>query len=164
MRKFIAIIVALVLTACSGNGTVGDSEMTLELLPGLTINKDMSLNSTPILNWSGKIETSDLQVIDLVDGSGAEVKISDTLLVNYLGLGGGTGQIFDSSFARGEPADFPLSAVISGWQTGLTGMKSGGRRILIIPAAQAYGNNPPPGSGILPGETLVFVVDLLDIL
>lgn len=164
MRKFIAIIVALALAACSGNATVGDSEMTLELLPGLTINKDMSLDSTPILNWSGKIETSDLQVIDLVDGSGAEVKISDTLLVNYLGLGGGTGQIFDSSYSRGEPADFPLNAVISGWQTGLTGMKSGGRRILIIPAAQAYGNNPPPGTGILPGETLVFVVDLLDIL
>jgi peptidylprolyl isomerase len=71
-----------------------------------------------------------------------------------------SGQMFDSSWSRGEPATFPLDGVILGWQEGLLGMKEGGRRILVIPAAQGYGDTPPEGSGIAPGETLVFVVDL----
>ncbi|MCX6405223.1 MAG: FKBP-type peptidyl-prolyl cis-trans isomerase [Actinobacteria bacterium] len=65
---------------------------------------------------------------------------------------------FDSSWDRGEPATFPISGVIQGWQQGLQGMKVGGRRLLIIPGDLGYG---PAGQGsIEPNETLVFVVDL----
>jgi peptidylprolyl isomerase len=164
MRKLAAFIAILALAACSGNENIGESAMTIEILPGLTINKEMNLDTEPVLNWLGRIEVGELLAVDLLPGTGPAVKISDTLMVNYLGIGGQTGEIFDSSFTRGEPADFPLQAVIQGWQEGLIGMQSGGRRILVIPAAQAYGDNPPPGSGILPGESLIFVVDLLDIL
>jgi peptidylprolyl isomerase len=54
-----------------------------------------------------------------------------------------------------------LDNVILGWQEGLVGMQVGGRRLLVIPAELGYGNNPPPGSGIEAGETLIFVVDLV---
>jgi peptidylprolyl isomerase len=69
--------------------------------------------------------------------------------------------MFDASWVRGEPATFPLPNVILGWQEGLVGMQVGGRRLLVIPAELGYGNNPPSGSGIEPGETLIFVVDLV---
>jgi peptidylprolyl isomerase len=54
-----------------------------------------------------------------------------------------------------------LAQVIQGWQLGLVGMQVGGRRLLVIPAELGYGDNPPPGSGIEAGETLIFVVDLV---
>ena len=68
-----------------------------------------------------------------------------------------------SSYSRGEPATFPLSNVIPGWQQGIPGMKVGGTRLLGIPAALAYGSSPPPGSGIAPDEPLWFVVTLRDV-
>jgi len=83
------------------------------------------------------------------------------LTADYVGYGAATGQMFDASWVRGEPATFPLAGVILGWQEGLVGMQVGGRRLLVIPAELGYGDNPPPGSGIEPGETLIFVVDLV---
>ena len=71
------------------------------------------------------------------------------------------GQVFDSSWQRGEPATFPLDGVIQGWSQGLVGMQPGGRRLLVIPAELAYGD-AGAGADIAPGETLVFVVDLID--
>lgn len=98
---------------------------------------------------------------DLIQGSGAEVKPGATVTANYCGVGLTSRAIFDSSWARGgQPITFPLDQVIAGWTNGLPGMKVGGRRLLIIPGDQAYGPNPPPGSGIGANEALVFVVDL----
>ena len=73
-----------------------------------------------------------------------------------------TGEEFDASYNRGEPLDFTLGAgqVIAGWDTGVTGMRVGGRRQLIIPPQLAYGDRGA-GNVIAPGETLIFVVDLL---
>lgn len=96
---------------------------------------------------------------DLKQGDGAVVTAANTLSVNYIGVACSTGKIFDSSFSRGQPASFPLAQVIQGWQQGLAGMKVGGERLLGIPAAMAYGSNPPPG--IAPDEALWFVVDVL---
>ena len=98
---------------------------------------------------------------DVVEGTGDPVAAGATVTVDYCGVGLDSGAIFDSSFARGQPATFPLDGVITGWQDGIPGMKPGGRRVLVIPGDQAYGPNPPPGSGIGPNETLVFVVDML---
>ena len=99
--------------------------------------------------------------VDVVEGTGEAVPAGATVTVDYCGVGLDSGAIFDSSFARGQPATFPLDGVIPGWQEGIPGMKPGGRRVLIIPGDLAYGPQPPPGSGIGPNETLVFVVDML---
>jgi peptidylprolyl isomerase len=104
---------------------------------------------------------TELVVTDDVVGTGAEVQAGDEVTVHYVGVSASTGQEFDSSWRRGETISFPLSGVIQGWSEGLVGMKVGGRRTLVIPPEQAYGNSPPPGSGIAPGETLVFTVDMV---
>ena len=103
-----------------------------------------------------------LQTIDLTTGSGPEVAAGASVTVQYCGLGLTSRRVFDSSWARGEPVSFGLDGVIVGWQEGIPGMQVGGRRVLVIPGDLAYGPTPP-GAGILPDETLVFVVDLLAI-
>jgi peptidylprolyl isomerase len=102
-----------------------------------------------------------LTISDITVGTGAEVKPGATVTAHYIGVGGISGKTFDSSWKNGQPAQFPLANVIQGWQDGIPGMKVGGRRLLVIPGAQAYGANPPSGSGILANEPLVFVVDIV---
>lgn len=105
---------------------------------------------------------SGLKYIDLVVGTGESPKMGDTVVVHYTGtLTDGTK--FDSSVDRGEPAEFRLGEVIEGWNEGLQTMKVGGKRKLTIPPKLGYSDNPPPGSGIPPGATLLFEVELLDI-
>ena len=113
-------------------------------------------NFTPI-----STPVSQLQTIDTTVGSGAEVKAGDTVTVNYTGALVATGVIFESSLDSGQPATFGLSQVIPGWTNGIPGMKIGGTRRLIIPAAQAYGAS---GQGsIPPNADLVFDVTLVSI-
>jgi len=99
---------------------------------------------------------------DLKEGDGAEVTATQKLTVDYIGVSCSTGKIFDSSYKRGNPADFTLTEVIKGWQDGIVGMKVGGQRLLGIPPDLAYGSNPPPTSGIAPDETLWFVVTVIN--
>lgn len=97
---------------------------------------------------------------DIRSGTGAQAQEGATVTVQYVGVAWSTRQEFDSSWDRGEPATFPLSDVIKGWQQGIPGMKEGGRRQLVIPPDLAYGARPP--SGIAPNETLVFIIDLIE--
>ena len=107
---------------------------------------------------------TELVCTDLIEGSGTEAVPSSTVEVHYVGVGQMSDIEFDSSWSRGATTTFPLNAVIQGWSEGLVGMKEGGRRHLAIPADQAYGNNPPPGAAIQPGESLIFVVDLVSVM
>lgn len=106
----------------------------------------------------------DLVVTDITVGSGAEAKAGDQVLVHYVGVAHSTGEEFDASYNRGAPLDFPLGAgrVIAGWDQGVQGMKVGGRRQLTIPPHLGYGDRGA-GGVIKPGETLIFVVDLVEI-
>jgi peptidylprolyl isomerase len=101
---------------------------------------------------------------DLVVGTGVEATAGKTVDVQYVGVAWSTQQQFDASWDRGSPFSFPLGAgrVIKGWDQGVAGMKVGGRRRLTIPARLAYGDRGA-GGAIKPGETLVFVVDLLKV-
>jgi peptidylprolyl isomerase len=83
--------------------------------------------------------------------------------VQYVGVSWSTGREFDASWDRGgRPFSFPVGAgrVIAGWDQGVTGMRAGGRRLLVIPPDLGYGDRGA-GDVIAPGETLVFVVDAL---
>jgi peptidylprolyl isomerase len=103
-----------------------------------------------------------LEVKDLITGTGPEAKAGQTVTVNYVGALYNGGKVFDASWKRKEPFSFPLGKgqVIAGWDQGVPGMKVGGRRELVIPAALAYGAKGS-GSTIPPNAPLVFVVDLL---
>jgi peptidylprolyl isomerase len=107
---------------------------------------------------------SDLEVIELVEGDGAEAASGQTVDVHYVGVSHSTGEEFDASYNRGEPLRFRLGVgqVIAGWDQGVQGMKVGGRRRLVIPPHLAYGDRGA-GAVIAPGETLIFVVDLVDV-
>ena len=107
---------------------------------------------------------TDLQVTDITEGEGAEATAGSTVSVHYVGVAHSTGEQFDASYDRGSPLQFRLGVgqVISGWDTGVQGMKVGGRRKLVIPPHLAYGDRGA-GGVIQPGESLIFVVDLLDV-
>ena len=106
----------------------------------------------------------DLVITEISVGDGAEAKAGDQVLVHYVGVAHSTGEEFDASYNRGAPLDFPLGAgrVIAGWDQGVQGMKVGGRRQLVIPPHLGYGDRGA-GGVIKPGETLIFVVDLVDV-
>ena len=107
---------------------------------------------------------TDLVVTDITSGDGAEATAGSTVEVHYVGVAHSTGEEFDASYNRGQPLSFRLGVgqVISGWDQGVTGMKVGGRRQLVIPPHLGYGDRGA-GGVIGPGETLIFVVDLLGV-
>jgi peptidylprolyl isomerase len=105
---------------------------------------------------------SKLVVKDLIKGTGPEAQAGQSVTLNYVGILFHGGTEFDASWKRREPFVFTLGRgqVIPGWDQGVAGMKVGGRRELIIPAALAYGAPGRPPT-IPPNAPLVFVVDLL---
>jgi peptidylprolyl isomerase len=105
-----------------------------------------------------------LEIVDIVKGKGPAAKAGDNVTVHYAGVTFSTGEEFDASWTSGQPYSFPLGGgqVIQGWDIGVEGMKKGGRRQLTIPPELAYGaQGSPPVIG--PNETLVFVIDMLEI-
>ena len=110
----------------------------------------------------GAVKTASGLVIKQINaGSGASPKATDQVKVHYHGTLS-SGEVFDSSVQRGEPATFPLNGVIPCWTEGLQLMKVGGKSRLVCPAVTAYGDRGAPPQ-IKPGATLVFDVELLDI-
>jgi peptidylprolyl isomerase len=107
---------------------------------------------------------ADLVVEDITVGEGPEAQPGQVATVHYVGVSFSTGKEFDASWNRGQPFSFPLGGgqVIAGWDRGVTGMKVGGRRKLVIPPHLGYGDRGA-GNVIRPGETLVFVVDLVGV-
>lgn len=109
-----------------------------------------------------QVTESGLQYKVLEEGSGASPDSSDQVRVDYEGSLI-DGEVFDSSYERGEPATFPLNKVIPGWTEGLQLMEEGAKYKFFIPGRIAYGQNPPPRSPIGPNETLIFEVELLEV-
>jgi peptidylprolyl isomerase len=105
-----------------------------------------------------------LEVEDIEAGDGDEATPGKVVEVHYVGVSYKTGNQFDASWDRGDTFKFKLGGgqVIPGWDRGVAGMKVGGRRRLTIPPDLAYGQRGA-GGVIGPGETLVFVVDLISV-
>ncbi|SDK65524.1 FKBP-type peptidyl-prolyl cis-trans isomerase [Nonomuraea jiangxiensis] len=101
----------------------------------------------------------ELVVKTLIEGTGPKVTANQTLTVHYTGKIWGSDKQFDSSWERGEPAEFPLNGVIQGWQQGLAGVPVGSRVVMSIPPDLGYGSQEQ--NGIPANSTLVFVVDVL---
>jgi peptidylprolyl isomerase len=118
----------------------------------------------PEIDFPDSPPPADLEVTDLSVGDGKEAMSGSTVIVHYVGVAHSTGEEFDASYNRGEPLSFRLGVgqVIAGWDQGVTGMKVGGRRKLVIPPHLGYGDRGA-GGVIKPGETLIFVVDLVDV-
>jgi peptidylprolyl isomerase len=118
----------------------------------------------PEIDFPGGEPPKNLEITDVWEGDGAVAKAGDTVAVHYVGVAYSTGEEFDASWNRGEPLQFRLGVgqVIAGWDQGVQGMKVGGRRQLVIPPHLGYGDRGA-GGVIKPGETLIFVVDLLEL-
>ena len=102
-----------------------------------------------------------IQYIVLKEGTGKSPEKSDKVKCHYKGMTI-DGEVFDSSYKRGEPAAFKLDEVIKGWTETIPKMKTGGKWKIFIPAELAYGNQGA-GKVIEPGSTLIFEVELLSI-
>lgn len=150
-------VVAVVLIARSGGGDDGSSSADAS-----SISTDLS--KKPDVPVPDGDPPSGLESVDVVEGDGAVAETGDTVKVQYVGVDYSTGEQFDASWDNGQPFTFQLGSgqVIPGWDQGVTGMKVGGRRELIIPPDLAYGaQGSPPAIG--PDATLIFVIDLLDV-
>ena len=120
--------------------------------------------SKPVVTVPAGDPPADLVIEDLTVGDGKEATNGSNVEVHYVGVAWSTQREFDASWNRGDTFEFRLGAgqVISGWDQGVAGMKVGGRRQLTIPPDMGYGSRGA-GGVIKGGETLVFVVDLLNV-
>jgi peptidylprolyl isomerase len=161
-KLILTIVLCLGLLAVAGCGGSDDSSTGSSESTGTTTSE--SLTEKPTVTVPNGAPPKKLEVKELHEGDGAEAKAGKEVTVQYLGVDYKNGEEFDSSWSRSEPFSFTLGAgeVITGWDKGVEGMKVGGRRELIIPPELAYGEaGAPPAIG--PNETLVFVIDLLEV-
>jgi peptidylprolyl isomerase len=142
--------------------------LVVAVLAGATIALVPSFNPA-MAQAQGKAVTtaSGLQVIDTTAGTGASPKTGETCVMHYTGwlyVNGQKGAKFDSSVDRGQPFEFPIGVgrVIKGWDEGVSTMKVGGKRTLIIPPELGYGARGA-GGVIPPNATLIFDVELISI-
>ena len=167
--SFGSSLVALVLlTGCSTDGGApsdaprGDStQSNTTQSSGAGMPKVTgAANEAPTISAPSGNPPAELQVEDVITGTGKTAVADSTLTVHYTLMAWSTGKVVESSWTT-QPATFPLGQVIQGWQQGIPGMKEGGRRLLVIPPSLAYGE--AGGGPIGPNETLIFVVDLIKV-
>jgi peptidylprolyl isomerase len=174
----LATLAAVLIAGCgsSGSSTIGlnnqnkaDEALAKSTAPtsstGSTVARTPAsgpLSKEPKVTPPAGAAPSKLVVKDIIAGTGPEAKAGKSVTVNYVGVLYNGGKEFDASWKRSEPFSFTLGQgqVIPGWDQGVAGMKVGGRRELIIPAALAYGAKGSPPA-IPANAPLVFVVDLL---
>lgn len=158
----IALCAALAVAGCGGDD---DSSTDSSTAAEATATAESPAKKTkPKVSVPSAKPPAQLETKELEEGSGVEAKAGDKVTVQYVGVNYENGKEFDSSWSRNEPFSFTLGAgeVIPGWDQGVEGMKAGGRRELTIPPELAYGEAGYPPS-IAPNETLVFVIDLLEV-
>jgi peptidylprolyl isomerase len=136
----------------------GEAVTPPEGLPTVKLAK----NGEPTIKSPKGDAPTDLVVQPLITGTGPAVQAGQTVVVHYTGVIYGSGKQFDSSWDRGEPAEFPIGVgqVIPGWDEALVGQTVGSQVLLVVPPDKGYGD---AGQGEIPGgATLIFVVDILD--
>jgi peptidylprolyl isomerase len=173
MRRVLPCLLLLLLplAACGddsddsgGGGTTTAAKTSEEPSPSAQREALKDTSVKPVIPKPSGTPPRELVKEDIVKGKGPPAKPGDTLTVQYVGVSFSTGDEFDASWDRGQPFPLQLGAgqVIKGWDRGLVGMRKGGRRMLTIPPELAYGREGYPPA-IAPNETLVFVVDAVDV-
>ncbi len=169
-------VAALVAAGCGSDDDTKTAEIPAASAPADTqasettpattteTTQDPSLAQKPDVEVPKGPAPKKLGIKDLIEGTGAAAKDGDVVSVDYVGVLYKDGTEFDTSWGKNQPFQFQLGAgqVIPGWDQGLKGMKVGGRRELVIPAAMAYGKEGSPPT-IPPNAPLVFVVDLKEV-
>ena len=166
----LCVALAIAVAGCGGDSdsSSGSTESSESTKAGESTKSSEPANTDtskkPVVVVPKNISPKKYAYKEIVEGTGATAKSGDTVTVQYVGVGFDSEEEFDSSWSRNEPFIFTLGAgeVIKGWDKGVEGMKVGGRRELLLPANLAYGPaGSPPKIG--PNETLIFVVDLLEV-
>jgi len=160
-----AVLAVSLLGACGEDDAVESGDDAAESTEGAgpeAIEVAGALDEKPTIELNGAGAVEELFSEDVVEGEGDEARPGDTVEVHYVGVQL-DGEEFDASWESGQTATFGLDQVIPGWTEGIPGMKVGGRRLLVIPADMAYGEEAEAAAAGRPGGTLVFVVDLVSI-
>jgi peptidylprolyl isomerase len=173
LLALLAIAAGLALAACGDEDTDGsedgaptareetssDTEQSTETTSDLT---DTSVK--PVIEKPTGAPPRRLAKEDIVRGKGPKAKAGDTVIVNYVGVSFSTGEEIDASWDSGQtfPVTLGRGQVMEGWERGLVGIREGGRRQLVIPPELGYGAEGRPPA-IAPNETLVYVIDAVDI-
>src|SRR5262249_13927149 len=141
-----AVVVAVWVVLNQNQSTPSATASASASAPAASVSTDPALKTKPTVT-KGTGDLTKLNVTTLVQGTGPAVTAGQTISVNYVGVSYKTGDEFDSSWKRNEPASFQIGTgnVIKGWDQGLVGVKVGSRVQLDIPADLAYGDKPSGG-------------------
>lgn len=181
-------VLALALSACGGGGSdpspspsaPESSASATESTPSETPSATPTVDPTMLTDLAGIEVSTDLAAAPvvtapypfavestmdkvIVQGEGLAVPSAESIVqVQYTGINARTGEEFDSSWMRGAPTDFPLANLIPGFAKGVVGKQVGSRVAIAIPSQDGYGANGNAEAGILPDDTLLFIVDILE--
>jgi FKBP-type peptidyl-prolyl cis-trans isomerase len=117
--------------------------------------------AAPQVNVTAPFSVTGTQVHTLKPGDGPVVADTATVSVCYMGVNGRDGTVFDSSYERGEPVEFPLDGVVAGFQKAIAGQTVGSTVGVAVTSADGYPEGQP-AAGIQPGDTLIFAIKILD--
>jgi hypothetical protein len=146
-------------TAAPANG--GTPEWTLPGATGSVAVTGSTDETAPNIKVDTPFSVTETQVQTLQPGDGPVVADTATVSVCYMGVNGRDGSVFDSSYERGAPEEFPLTGVVAGFQKAIAGQKVGSTVAVAMTSADGYAEGQP-SAGILPGDTLVFAIKILN--
>ena len=138
----------------------GAPEWTLSGATGNVAVTGSTDTAAPVVTVGKPFKVAQTQVHTLHAGDGPAVAENATVSVCYMGVNGRDGSVFDSSYERGEPVDFPLNRVVPGFQKAIAGQKVGSTVAVAMTSADGYPDGQP-AAGIKPGDTLVFAIKVL---
>ena len=139
----------------------GTPEWTLNGATGSIAVFGPAEKAAPRIDVQAPFSVTETEVQTLKPGDGPVVADTATVLVCYMGVNGRDGSVFDSSYERGAPVDFPLDGVVPGFQKAIAGQKVGSTVAVAMTSADGYPEGQP-GAGIAPGDTLIFAIKILD--
>lgn len=151
------------ITGCPTAAPASDAaaEWTLPGATGSVAVTGSTDTAAPLVTVTPPFSVAETQVHTLQAGTGPVVSPAATVSVCYMGVNGRDGSVFDSSYQRGAPVDFPLDGVVAGFQKAIAGQTVGSTVAVAMTSSDGYPQGQP-GAGILPGDSLVFAIKILD--